>query len=176
MRKIVLYIATSIDGFIAKSDGSVEWLETIPNPTKTDYGYYEFYDSIDTTLMGNATYQQVLSFDIPFPYSGKTNYVFSRTQHADNEDVKFISKDIVEFVKELKAQVGNDVWLVGGGNLNAFFLENGLIDKMIVSVMPIVLGSGIPLFGANAKDVEVQFSLKKTTSFESGVVQLVYER
>ncbi len=176
MRKIKLYIATSIDGFIAKSDGSVGWLDTIPHPENEDYGYFDFYKSIDTTLMGNATYQQILTFDVPFPYSDKKNYVFSRTHSADNEDVSFVSENIGEFIQKLKTQKGSDIWLIGGGNLNAFFLQNNLIDEMIISVMPVVLGSGIPLFGASAKDVEIQFVLKETISFESGVVQLVYEK
>ncbi|MEZ4884690.1 MAG: dihydrofolate reductase family protein [Chitinophagales bacterium] len=176
MRKIKLYIATSINGYIAKSDGSVGWLDTIPNPNPTDYGYFDFLKSVDTTLMGNATYQQILGFDVPFPYADKINYVFSRTQSGVDEYATFVSENIVEFVQELTTQEGKDIWLVGGGELNGFFLKNGLIDEMIVSVMPMVLGSGIPLFGTGVKDVEIPFGLKEVVSFETGAVQLVYEK
>lgn len=173
MRKIKLYIAISLDGYIAKSNGSIDWLDAVPNPDKSDYGYYSFYDSIDTTLMGNATYQQVRSFDIPFPYPDKTNFVFSQTPQKDNSDVKFVYENVLKFVEDLKSQKGSDIWLIGGGSLNAFFLKHDLIDEMIVSIMPIILGSGIPLFAS--KDVEIPLNLKEVLSFESGVVQLVYQ-
>ena len=77
MRKIISYIAMSIDGKIAKANGDISWLEEIPNPNNDDYGYAEFYNSIDTTLMGRITYEQVIGFDVPFPYPDKTNYVFT---------------------------------------------------------------------------------------------------
>ncbi len=174
MRKIKLYIAVSIDGYIAQSDGGVAWLDEIPNPDQTDYGYFDFYKSIDTTLMGNATYQQILTFDIPFPYADKTNYVFSRKEQVDNEDVKFVRKNVSDFVEELQSQKGGDIWLIGGGQLNAAFLEEGLIDEIIVSIMPIVLGSGMPLFAV--QNIKSRFNLKKVVSFQSGVVQTTYEK
>ncbi|MGB1241027.1 MAG: dihydrofolate reductase family protein [Chitinophagales bacterium] len=174
MRKIKLYIAISIDGYIAQSDGGVAWLDEVPNPDQTDYGYFDFYKSIDTTLMGNATYQQIRTFDIPFPYPDKVNYVFSRKEQVDNEDVRFVRKNAVDFVEELQSQKGGDIWLIGGGQLNAVFLKYGLIDEMIVSIMPIVLGSGIPLFAA--QDIKDMFTLKKVVSFQSGVVQTTYKK
>jgi len=174
MRKIKLYIAVSIDGYIAQSDGGVGWLDEVPNPNQADYGYFDFYKSIDTTLMGNATYRQILTFDIPFPYADKVNYVFSRTAQEDNQDVKFVQKNVADFVSELKSQEGGDIWLVGGGQLNAAFLKDGLIDEMIISIMPIVLGSGLPLFAV--QDVKDMFTLKKVVSFQSGVVQTIYEK
>jgi len=78
VRKIKLYIATSLNGKIASSDGNVDWLESIPNPEKTDYGYKAFYDSIDTTIQGYNTYNQILNWDIDFPYKGKKNYVLTK--------------------------------------------------------------------------------------------------
>lgn len=83
MRKIKLYIATTLNGKIARSDGSVDWLESIPNPEKIDYGYSEFYNSVDTTIQGNNTYKQIISWGINFPYTGKKNYIFTK-----NKDVK----------------------------------------------------------------------------------------
>ncbi len=104
MINVILYIAASLDNYIARQDGNVDWLDypdyQLPNE---DYGYPDFYKNIGTTLMGYNTYKIVLGFDVPFPYPDKTNYVFTRsTDKQDNEFVKFISGDIVEFVRQLK--------------------------------------------------------------------------
>lgn len=177
MRKLVLYIAASIDNFIAKPDGSIDWLnnpEYDPLPGE-DYGYAAFCESIDTTLMGNATYQEVLGFDIPFPYPDKTNYVFSRSENKGNHEfVRFISGDIAGFTKQLKARPGNDIWLIGGGQINTIMLESGLIDKIILTIIPITLGDGIPLFQKGS--VETKFVLEKSQSFETGLVQLTFNK
>ena len=176
MRKIILYIAASLDNYIAKIDGSVEWLH---NPDYAiegeDYGYASFYENIDTTLMGNTTYQEVLGFDVPFPYPDKTNFVFTRSKHDKKaEFIKFISGDIVEFIRQLKEKEGKDIWLVGGGQINTIFLENGLIDQIILTIIPTTLGDGIPLFPKGSK--ETKFELAKSQAFKSGLVQLTYNK
>lgn len=171
MRKLLLYIATSIDGYIAKPDGSVDWLEAVPNPDQSDYGYAKFYASISTTLMGNATYQQVLSFG-EFPYQGKKNYVFSRQSHPSTMHVKYVNQDPTTFVKSLKKQSGGDIWLVGGGQLNTLMLDAGLIDEILLFQMPVALGSGIALFpGAKMTN---PMKLSTSTSYASGVTLLHY--
>ncbi|MEQ9302256.1 MAG: dihydrofolate reductase family protein [Cyclobacteriaceae bacterium] len=171
MRKLLLYIATSIDGYIAKPDGSVDWLEAVPNPDQSDYGYAEFYESISTTLMGNTTYQQVLGFG-DFPYQGKENYVFSRRSHPSTEHVQFVNKDPTVFVRDLKEQPGGDIWLVGGGQLNTLMLDAGLIDEILLFQMPVALGSGIVLFpGANVTN---PMKLLTSQSYGSGVTLLHY--
>lgn len=110
MRKIKLYIAVSLDGKIAKPDGDVSWLDELPNPDHLDYGYADFLSSIDTTLMGNSTYRQLLGFGIDFPYRGKTNYVFTRnTALKEDENVKFISHEPISIVKEIKSGKGRDI-------------------------------------------------------------------
>jgi len=173
MRKIKLYIAVSIDGFIADKNGRVEWLENLPNPDFLDYGYFDMYNSIDTTLMGNITYQQVLGFDMPFPYSDKTNFVFTRNQSlTEDENVTFVNDNIIDFVKKLKSKKGKSIWLIGGGQVNSILLNANLIDEMIVSYMPIVLGDGIPLFSSNTQ--LKSFRLLKSETFSTGVVSLTY--
>lgn len=103
MKKLKLYIAISLNGIIAKANGSVDWLNAIPNPDKVDHGYAEFYDGIDTTIQGYITYKQIVDWGIEFPYKGKTNYVITRKSNIKNtEDVSFISENHIEFVKELK--------------------------------------------------------------------------
>lgn len=150
MRKVRLYIAQSLDGFIAREDGKVDWLEVEPGGEEpgTDYGYAEFLAQIDTTLMGYNTYREILGFGIPFPYPDKTNYVFSRNHKKEDENpVEFISSDATGFVANLKSDSGKDIWLIGGAELNRVLLDAGLIDEIIVTTKSTLLGSGIPLFG-----------------------------
>ncbi len=175
MKKVILYIAASIDGYIARADGNVDWLDDPDYLVEgEDMGYSDFYASIDTTLMGNATYQEVLGFDVPFPYPDKKNYVFSRSKKENDENVEYISDDIVAFAKQLKTQPGKDIWLVGGGKINTIFLENGLIDQIILTLVPITLGNGIPMFQKNS--IETKFSLEANKTFPNGMVQLTFNK
>jgi dihydrofolate reductase len=167
-RKTILYIATSLDGFIARKDGSVDWLDKFMSP-KEDYGYKEFLDSITTVLMGNSTYKQILSFG-EFPYKTKKCYVFSRKANSD-DNVTFVKCDVKEFLDKLKSD--KNVWLVGGANLINQFLQDNLIDEFIITIIPTFLGSGIPLFIEN--NIESQLKLLKMKSYDSGVVQLHYK-
>lgn len=176
MRKIKLYIATSLDGFIAAKDGTLEWLTSFPPPenTEKDYGYATFFNSIDTTLTGNNTYKQVLSFNEPFN-PGKTNYVFTRSKdEADTEQIKYIHSDIPAFVHALKTAPGQDIWLVGGAQLNTLFLQHHLIDEMILHIMPVVIGEGIPLFAGLSTPTRLRLTSSKT--YENGVLGLTYVR
>ncbi len=112
MRKLSLYSAVSLNGYIARKDGDVAWLDTIPNPEKLDFGYYDFYAGIDTTIQGFATYQQIIDWNIPFPYAGKRNYVLTRKQGLeDTEHVQFISERHVERIKALKQEEGKGIKL-----------------------------------------------------------------
>jgi dihydrofolate reductase len=168
MRKVKLFIATSLDGFIAAKNGGIDWLFT-----DQDYGYTDFYASIDTTLTGYNTYKDILGFG-EFPYPGKTNYVFSRHhQQADKNPVTFISSDIAAFVRQLKQAPGQDIWLVGGGQINEVLLQAGLIDELIVSIHPTILGEGRPLFAGRTQRQDLHLSGSKT--FETGLVQLIYQ-
>lgn len=171
MRKIVLYIAASLDGYIARPNGDTSWLEEEKYTLEgEDFGYSDFLKSIDTTLMGHSTYQVILCFGTPFPYAGKTNYVFSRTSHPDTEHVKFIQKDVVAFVQQLKQQQGQDIWLIGGSQINTLLHNAGLIDEVLLTYIPVILGSGIPLLAAGAQ--ESPLKLMSSKSYENGFVQL----
>jgi dihydrofolate reductase len=176
MRKIVLYIAASLDGYIARPDGSIDWLENPADALKgEDFGYSEFMKTIDTTLMGHSTYKVVAGMDMPFPYPDKANYVFSRsTAHAAAEHVTFVSDDVVAFVEQLKQQPGKAMWLIGGGQLNTLLLNASLIDEIILTYIPIVLGQGIPLFAAGAQETQLQVTSSK--SYDNGFVQLKLEQ
>ena len=175
MRKVKLYIASSLDSYIASDNGSIEWLFS-----DADYGYTKFYDSIDTILVGRKTYDQSLTFE-EYPYKGKKVYVFTRNAEIEKKkkkkkihDVEYIDDDIPNFVRRLVQQpVGNnDIWLLGGGEIVSILLNAGLIDEIILSIHPIILGKGIPLFNNIKKQVKLQ--LQEFIAFESGLVQLCY--
>ncbi|MCC9137058.1 dihydrofolate reductase family protein [Pontibacter silvestris] len=175
MRKIVLYIAASLDGYIARSNGNIDWLHdekyTIPDE---DFGYSAFMKTIDTTLMGHSTYKEILSFDAPFPYLDTKNFVFSRSLKQNTEDVEFINNDAAEFIKQLKQQPGKDIWLIGGGQLNTLVLNTGLLDKIILTYIPIVLGEGIPIFTKGTKEQKLKLKQLESKQYSNGFVQAVY--
>jgi len=174
LRKIKLYIAISLNGKIAKLDGSVDWLESIPNPEKIDHGYSDFYKSIDTTIQGNKTYKQILSWGIDFPYADEKNYVFTRNNELENtEYVEFISENHIDFMKQLKKEKGKDIWIVGGGQLNTIFLNENLIDEIQVFVMPIILSDGIELFENLPK--ETKLKLIESKSYSTGAIEIKYK-
>lgn len=168
MRNIVLYIADSLDGFIARENGSVDWLFT-----DADYGYSEFYNSIDTVLMGMKTYKSIFELGGGYLYKDKKGFVFTRNRETKKEDyVEFIHEKIAEFTRELKNLPGKDIWLVGGGEIIKIFADESLIDQIIISIHPKILGSGIPLFPAPLKETDLK--LIGSESFDSGLVQLNY--
>lgn len=173
MRKIVLYIAMSLNGKIARKNGSVDWLESLPNPENTDHGYGDFLLSVETTIMGNATYRQLLGWGIEFPYRDKKNYVFTRdTRLVSDENVEYVNKNHIDFVRELKQQQGKNIWIIGGGQLNTLFFNNDLIDEIRVFVMPVVIPDGIELFEAIPK--EQVLTLINTKTYSSGGIELRY--
>ena len=168
MRKVILFIASSLDGYIARTSGSVDWLFT-----DQDYGYTDFLANIETVLMGRRTYEQVLSFG-EYPYKGTQGFVFSRTRNKSDEHVTFISGDLAGFVEGLKSGEGKDIWLVGGSELIQSCMSHDLIDEFVISVHPIILGDGIPLFRAPLQMRKLNFL--NCRSFDTGLVQLVYVR
>ena len=173
MRKVKLYIAISLNGKIARNDGSVNWLHEVPNPDRSDYGYQDFYDSIGITLQGYTTYKQILDWGIEFPYAGKKNYVFTRKQDLeDTEHVEFMCGDPASFVKGLKEQEGQDIWLIGGAQICTLLVREDLVDELIIFVMPLVLSSGMDLFDTLPADVPLK--LQKTKPYPGGVIELHY--
>lgn len=173
MRKISLYIAASLDGYIARPDGDIKWLEEFPNPDNNDFGYHEFLKGVDTTIMGGATYRQVLTFG-EWPYPDKANFVFTRQLDLKDPNASFVNDDIVNFAKDLSQRSGDKIWLIGGGEINSIFLQNDLIDELILTIVPIVLGDGIPLFAKG--EINKILKLEKTESFQNGMVQLTYSK
>lgn len=174
MKKVKLYIASSLNGYIARPDGDVDWLDAIPNPDLNDYGYYDFYSSCDVTMQGNNTYKFILDGGHDFPYTTSKNYVFTRNKTLrDNNDVHFITEDIANFVRSLKLEKGKDIWLIGGGQINTLLLDYQLIDEIWIYIMPIILEDGIPLFAMLTKDANLELISSK--AYDTGVVEAKYK-
>ncbi len=166
MRKVVLFIAQSLDGYIATKEDSLDWLFSVEG--QGDNGYSEFYCTVDTILIGKRTYDWIMQQENgEFPYKNKKCYVFSRSQCQDNEYVKFIKGDIISFINSLKNEEGKSIWIVGGGDLLHTFLKEKLVDEMILTVAPRIIGEGIPLFKSG--DYQLDLSLKNTRTFNQFV-------
>jgi dihydrofolate reductase len=176
-RKIIVYIATSADGFIARPDGSVDWLDR-PR-SKDNYGMGTFYKSIDTILWGRKTCDKALDFQkkgvtgSAFDTRVK-NYVFTRSllQSPAPAGVEFVSEHIKSFVTRLREKKGKDIWMMGGAGIIASFLDEGEIDDFMIHVIPTFIGEGIPLIAPNRRTV--QLKLISCTKFPDGVVKLHY--
>jgi dihydrofolate reductase len=163
--EIIYYVAASLDGFIATPEGGIDWLKPFEG-TGADYGYAEFYASIEAVLLGRVTYEQCLQFP-EWPYAGKPYWVFSRAQE------KTPGNTPASVVAEMQARGLRRAWVVGGGKLAAAFRSERLITEHIVSIVPVVLGAGIPLFdGPGPRET---LRLKSSRSYPNGIVQLRYE-
>jgi dihydrofolate reductase len=170
-RKVKVYIAVSLDGYIAHSDGNIDWLDSVARPDE-DYGYAAFIETIDTVIMGRKTYEKVLSFGGDFPHAGRDCYVLSRTERGPDGQVRFFSGPADELLNQIQRKTGKDIFIDGGSEAIDLFREKGLIDSYTVSIIPILLGEGIPLFKESKK--ELPLKLVEATTFDSGLVQLTY--
>jgi dihydrofolate reductase len=176
-RKIIVYIATSADGFIARTDGSVDWLER-PRP-KGNYGMRAFYHSIDTILWGRKTCDVALDFQkkgvsrSAFDTNVK-NYVFTRgpLPSPAPAGVEFVKESIKRFTKRLREQKGKNIWMMGGAGIIASFLDAGELDDFMIHVIPKFIGEGIPLIAPARRTVALK--LVSCTKFPDGVVKLHY--
>jgi dihydrofolate reductase len=165
---VILFIAASLDGYIAGPDDDLSWLFT-----DADYGFSSFYGEVDTLVMGRGTYEVIRSFG-DWPYPGKRNVVVSRSAdiEVDTPETELFCRELPELLGRLSAEGCNRVWLVGGGELVRSFLEQGLLDEITVSMHPILLGKGVPLFPGGFR--RTLLLLKDTKTFEGGLVQLNY--
>ena len=177
MRKIIVYITTSADGFISRCDGSIDWLDR-PR-AKGNYGMDAFYKTIDTTLWGRKTYDMALDFQkkgvsgTAFDTSVK-NFVFTRTapQSPPPPGVEFVTEPIKPFATGLRQKKGKHIWVMGGAGIIASFLDEGEIDEFMIHVIPKFIGEGIPLIAPARRTVPLK--LLSSTKFTDGVVELHY--
>lgn len=168
MRESVLYIAVSLDGYIADVDGKIDWLTAFEiNET----GYNEFISTVDSLVMGRVTYDQLVNELSPgvWPYPDQTTFVATRQRREDNAQVQFVN-DPIRLVRYLKVQEGKDIWIVGGAQIVASLLEEGLIDKVILTFIPKLIGRGIPLF----PEIKSRFDLVSSKTY-GPMVEVTYQ-
>jgi dihydrofolate reductase len=170
-RKVILYIAMSLDGYIATPDDDLGFLSVVEKEGE-DYGYSEFIKTIDTVILGRKTYDKVLSMGIRFPHADKETYIITRNDRPDEGLLHFYSGDLKKLVTELKAQTGKNIFCDGGAEIAYALLKEKMIDEIIVSVIPVLLGDGIRLFKDGRP--EQQLMHLSSQSFEKGLVQLHY--
>lgn len=175
MRKVVLFIAMSLDGYIADADGGVGWLNGESNEVENEDTYSEFVKKIDTVIMGWNTYHQVVTELSPseWVYKDLVSYVITHRQQESMENIKFVNESPADLIHELKEQNGKDIWICGGADVIWQLMREGLIDRFHISVIPTILGNGIRLFGTLAG--EYQLKLMETRSC-NGIVEMIYEK
>ena len=171
-KKLILNIGVTLDGYIARENGSVDYLDPF-NETGDEYGLFKFLERISAIIMGNTTFQEYHTHPDFFEYyKGKEIFVFSRNSKLKHEKVTFTQDDPKDFIENLSTE--KDIWLLGGANLIKSFQDSNLIDEYIIGIVPVTIGSGIPLF--EKSDHDTQLKLVKTESFNSGIVNLHYTK
>lgn len=171
-RKVIIYIATSLDGYIAKPDDNLDFLSIVEQEGE-DYGYADFVKTVDAVIVGRKTYDKVISMGYDLPHADKDVYIITRTPRPDIGSVKFYTGDLTSLIRQLKAEKGKHIFCDGGAEIVHKLLKVKLIDELIISVIPILLGDGIKLF-KNGRP-EQKLKLVSVKSFEKGLTQLHYE-
>ncbi len=174
-RKVILYIAVSLDGFIADPNGGVGWLSGEDESYTGDFGYGEFIDTIDTVVLGMTTYRQIATELSPgnWPYSGMQSYVLTHQPQQDTHEIAFVNEDVCTLVERLKTQSGKHIWICGGTGIVTPLIKTNLIDEYHITIIPVLLGGGVGLF----VEEHVPIPLKLLgTHAENGMVQILYGR
>lgn len=175
MKKVCLFIAMSLDGYIADRTGSVDWLKGQSDDTENLDTYSEFVKDIDTVLMGWNTYHQIVTELSPdhWVYDNMTTYVITHRKQVSSEQIRFTDDNPAALINTLKKEKGKDIWICGGANLVQQLQHEDLIDQYYISVIPTLLGSGIRLFEKAANEIPLR--LEKTQAY-NGITDLVYSR
>jgi len=175
MGKVLLYIASSLDGLIARENGDISWLDSFNSPNE-DYGYTALKKKTGALVMGARTYEKMLSFGEWPEDKNNPTYVVSKKQLEGVKGVNIIfwrKGSLAKLASQIKKSTKKDVWLVGGAKLAQGFLKEKLVDEIILSIIPVVLGNGISLFGEAGK--ETSLKLLKEKAYANGIVQLHYK-
>ena len=172
MKKVKFFIIASIDGYIAYPwDDDIKWFAEFPNPSKSDYGYKEFFYSTDTIIMDELVYNEILCLDVIWPYKDKETYVISQFERKSEENIRFVTANIAETVSRLKQQSGKDIWLIGGEAISQLFDQT---DEMHLVYIPVIHGNDKPLFPENLSFS--QWTLSENNVCDNGVLRLTYQR
>ncbi len=162
----------SLDGYIADSNDNINFLSIVEQEGQ-DYGYSKFVNTVDTIIIGRKTYDKVISLGFEYPHKDKDVYIITRTERLEIGPFKFYTGSLTELISRLKNQDGKNIYCDGGAEIVNELLKNNLIDEMIISVIPILLGTGIELFKVGRK--EQKLTLLSSEKFEKGLVQLHYK-
>lgn len=175
MRKISLFIAMSVDGYIADSKGSVNWLEGQGDDSKNVDSYAAFIKDIDIVVMGWRTYHQIVTELSPneWPYENLTTYIITHNRADSSKRIRFTDANPVELIKKLRTEKGMGVWVCGGANLAQQLIAENLIDYYFITVIPILLGSGIRLFEQGTSEIKLRLLEAKSYN---GMTDLIYTR
>jgi dihydrofolate reductase len=170
MSRLRVYIAATLDGFIADAEGGVGWLDAY-NPV--DYGYDAFLASVSSIIMGRVTYEQVLGFGV-WPYAGKRTVVLtSRADLPTRPDVEVYRGAVRDLRDRMRAETPGDIWLMGGGKTLGGFLEEGLVDELDLFIFPLLLGRGVRLFVEPGRPTALRLAAHQ--AYPSGIVRLLYQ-
>jgi dihydrofolate reductase len=172
-RKLVLYIAMSLDGYIAKPNDDIGFLSIVEQEGQ-DYGYGDFVKTVDAVIVGRKTYEKIISMGFEFPYADKDAYIITRTARPNIGSVKFYTNDLKSLVYELKLKEGKNIYCDGGAEIVNELLKDELIDEFVISIIPILVGNGTKLFENGSS--EQRLELVSVKSFDKGLVQLHYKR
>lgn len=175
MRKVSLFIAMSLDGYIADSKGGVNWLEGQDDDGKSDDSYSAFLKDIDTVVMGWRTYQQIVTELSPkeWPYENLISYVITHHQRTSSEKIKFTDVNPADVIQTLRAENGKGIWICGGANLVQQLVAEDLIDCYYITVIPVILGSGIRLFEHRTREIKLRLLESKAYN---GMIDLIYTK
>ncbi|WP_057769754.1 dihydrofolate reductase family protein [Lactobacillus selangorensis] len=175
MKKVVLYIAQSLDGYIADKEGSINWFGGQGTAMIDDRTYFKFIKKIDTVIMGRHTYNQIVNESSPdsWAYQGMTSYVLTRKPRPDTDEIKFIQTDAAHLVNDLVEKGGKDIWVVGGATIVDELIKADLIDIYCIATMPIILGAGKRLFESETSEIPLRLVKSKT---HDGIITSVYKR
>lgn len=172
-RKVILYIATSLDGYIAKPNDDLSFLSIVEQEGQ-DYGYAEFVKTVDAVIVGRKTYEKVISMGFNFPHADKDAYIITRTPRQNIGSVKFYTGDLKTLIDKLKSEKGKHIFCDGGAEIVNELLKADLIDEFIISVIPILVGNGTKLFEDGRPELKLE--LVSTKQFDKGLTQLHYKR
>lgn len=170
-RRLVLYIAMSLDGYIAKPNDDLSFLSIVEKDGE-DYGYFDFITSIDTVIIGRRTYDWVMNQVTEFPHSDMDTFVLTRTPRASVGKTNFYTGDLKSLVLSLKSQDGKNIFVDGGAEIVHELLKFNLIDDLIISIIPTMIGDGIRLFKDGRPEQVLE--LIDVKQYETGLVQLHY--
>lgn len=175
MRKVVLFIAMSLDGYIADLHGGIGWLEGQVSGENDMASYEEFIQDVDTVIMGANTYRQIVTELSPdeWVYPDFTSYIITHTPKESTDRIRFTDERPCQLVSRLKNETGKDIWICGGASIVKQLMQADLIEQYYINVIPTILGNGIRLFDTFEK--EIKLKLIKTRSY-NGITDLVYER